>query len=208
MDRLALVRRLIVESGVSDMTLGSTIGQTGEALNFVNWLDDAWLEVQGLFNWPSLWEQASVQVSSGQSISAVQPVGHWRYVKDSAHVADAPLVWIPWDDFRLMYRTTTAGEPTAWTIRPDRSLALNATVAADTTVAVERYRMPGRFTADAEEPLLFPEHHMMIVWRALMLYAGFDEASVAYQRGKNEYGTLKKLAIADFPEMEAGAPLL
>lgn len=49
---------------------------------------------------------------------------------------------------------------------------------------------------------------MMIVWRALKLYAGFDEAGVVYKRGEAEYKVMKALACGDLPSMEPGEPLL
>lgn len=208
MNRLALVNRLIAESGSSGLALGSTLNQKGDALNFVNWIDDAWLEIQGLLNWPSLWEDASVTIAAGAS-TAAGTLAHKRYQQDSGRVGGGFITFLPWDRFRVRYPTVTPGASiTAWTVRPDRSIAVNAQVTEDTVLQVERYRMPGRFAADDDEPLLFSEHHMMIVWRALMLYGGFDEAGVAYKRGAAEYAQMKRLAAGDLPSMEPGEPLL
>ena len=70
MNRLDLVRRLIAESGTTGLALGTTLNQKGDALNFVNWVDDAWLEIQGLMNWPSLWEGAQVTIPASSSARA------------------------------------------------------------------------------------------------------------------------------------------
>ena len=48
---------------------------------------------------------------------------------------------------------------------------------------------------------------MMIVWRGLMLYAGHDEAGVAYKRGEAEYKKMKRLAGIDLPDLQPGEPL-
>lgn len=208
MNRLELVNRLISESGVTNLSLGSTLNQRGEALQFVNWLDDAWLEIQGLMNWPSLWEQATVTIAAGNSLMA-QGVQAKRYVKDSAFVGGMQLGYVPWDDFRLAWPSLQAADrPTCWTIRPDRAFVVNAIVQSGVAVQVERFKQPQRFTSDTEVPSLFEEHHMMIVWRALMLYASFDEAGVIYRRGASEYALMKRLAAGDLPEMAAGEPLL
>ena len=209
MNRLELVRRLVAESGTTGLAIGTTRDQQGDALNFVNWVDDAWLEIQGLNNWPSLWEDAQVTVSAGAS-TVVGTLGHKRYVKDSMRLATGGrLTYVPWDEFRVSYPTVDAGGSiTEWSIRPDRSIAINSVVTADTVLLVERYRMPGRFTADNDEPLLFSEHHMMIVWRALMLYAGFDADGVQYKRGAAELAQLKRLAAGDLPAMQPGEALL
>lgn len=208
MNRLDLCRRVILESGVTNLTLGTTLNQVGEPANFVNWVDDAWEEVQGLLNWPSLWERATLTIpADGSSVDGGLP--EWRYDKDDGvtRIGDAPLVFLPYADFKTMYRTVTAGVPSAWTIQPDRTFALNAIVSAETSVTVERFSLPGRFTADANEPALPREHQMMIVWRALMLYGGFDESGAAYQRGRSEYRKAKNRAFAEFGPMEAGEPL-
>lgn len=213
MNRLQLVQRLIYESGATSVTLATTANQRGDALNFVNWVDDAWLEVQGLLNWPALWEQASVTVSAGSS-SVAQSLPHKRYEKEYAALTDTvtaqryELEYLPWHLFREQYRTLSANaSPSCWSVRPDRALAFNATMANEATFTCERYRMPGVFTQDTDEPALFSEHHMMIVWRGLMLYAGFDEAGVAYKRAEAEYAKLKRLAGIDLPSLEPGEPL-
>lgn len=207
MNRLELVNRLISEAGVTDRPLSTTLNQSGDAARYVNWIDDAWLEVQGMRNWPALWEQATVTVPAGES-SASGTLGHERYVKDSATINGGELFYLPWDEFRLEYRSVTEGNPSAWTIRPDRSFAVNAIVTADTPIQVERFKLPGRFSANDNAPALFTEHHMMIVWRALMLYGGFDEAGVAYKRGKAEYESMKQLAGTSLPNLRLSEPLL
>lgn len=208
MNRIELVRRLVAESGTTGLAIGSTLDQTGDALNFVNWIDDAWLEIQGLANWPSLWEDAAIVIQAGQS-SAAGTLSHKRYIHDSARLNGGFLTYQPWDRFRLAYPSVQAGTSIGvWTVRPDRSIAVNGVVDADTTIQIERYRMPGRLTANDSEPLLFSEHHMMIVWRALMLYGGFDADGVQYKRGAAEYAQLKRLAAGDLPAMEPGEPLL
>lgn len=208
MNRLELCRRVILESGVSNVTLGTTLNQYGEAANFVNWVDDAWEEVQSLLNWPSLWERAALTVPSGAS-SVAGGLAEWRYdlTEGVTRIGDAPLVFLPYSDFKVMYRTVSPGVPSAWTIQPDRSVALNAVVEAETAVTVERFRLPGRFSQDDDVPALPSEHHMMIAWRALMLYGGFDESGAAFQRGQSEYRKAKKRAFSEFGPMTPGEPL-
>lgn len=208
MNRIELVRRLVAESGTTGLAIGSTTGQRGDALNFVNWIDDAWLEIQGLMNWPSLWEDATITITAGAS-TAAGTLSHKRYIKDSARLNGGFLIYEPWDRFRMAYPSVQAGGSIGvWTIRPDRSIAVNGIVTADTQIQIERYRMPGRLVADNSEPELFSEHHMMIVWRALMLYGGFDADGVQYKRGASEYAQLKRLAAGDMPAMQAGEALL
>lgn len=214
MNHLELVQRLVYESGASgsSLAIATTVAQQGDRLNFVNWIGDAWLEIQGLNNWPSLWEEASVPVLASAA-TVVQGLPHKRYVKTGAKLTDSvtgqvyTLDYLPWHQFREVYTSVTAGAPGYWTIQPNRSLKFNATLANASTFTCERYAMPGKLVGDTAEPALFSEHHMMIVWRGLMLYAGFDEAGVAYKRGEAEYKKMKRLAGIDLPSMEPGEPL-
>ena len=137
-------------------------------------------------------------------------LSHKRYSRDSMRLVTGERPnYLPWDEFRLQYPIVdSVASVTAWTIRPDRSIAINSLVDADTVLKVERFRMPGRFATDTDEPLLFAEHHMMIVWRALMLYGSFDEAGVVYKRGAAEYAQMKRLAAGDLPDMQPGDALL
>lgn len=214
MNHLELVQRLVYESGASgsSLAIATTVDQRGDARNYVNWIGDAWLEVQGLLNWPSLWEMASVALAANASTVA-QSLPHKRYVKTGAKLTDNVtgqsylLDYLPWHQFREVYLTPTNGAPGYWSIQPNRALAFNATLANASTFTCERYAMPGKLVGDTAVPALYDEHHMMIVWRALMLYAGFDEAGVAYKRGESEYKKMKRLAGIDLPDLQPGEPL-
>lgn len=214
MNHLQLVQRLVYESGASgsSLAISTTAGQRGDALNFVNWIGDAWLEIQGLLNWPALWKEASVPVAASAATVA-QSLPHKRYVKTGAKLTDDvtgqtyALDYAPWHQFREVYTSATNGAPGYWTIRPNRSIKFNATLSNASTFTCERYAMPGALSGDDAVPDLFEEHHMMIVWRGLMLYAGHDEAGVAYKRGEAEYRKMKRLAGIDLPDLQPGEPL-
>jgi len=50
--------------------------------------------------------------------------------------------------------------------------------------------------------------HMAIVWRALMLYGGYEAASESYQRGQNEFTVLRSMLEVDqLPMIRMGGPL-
>lgn len=66
---LGLVQRLRQESGASGTGPVSTIGQTGELNRMVNWINDAWMDIQSLHqNWQFLRSTCSFPTVNAQAI--------------------------------------------------------------------------------------------------------------------------------------------
>jgi hypothetical protein len=119
--------------------------------------------------------------------------------------------YLPWVDFRARWPAAAIveGTPYFWSIRPDKAFVVNAKPAADTVYSVERYKNPAAFTADADVPGLPEEHHMLIVWKAMLLYANFEEAGVTRTVVQIEHDRhLAELAMTELPDVTFGEPLL
>ena len=194
MTRLDLVQRVYLEAGLAGAGPTSTIDQVGEAAQIVGYVDEAWLNIQQVRKWRWMWELVDITIESGES-SATDSVPADRYLKDTAYIDMVDLAYVHWDEWRRAYpEITSTGQPSEWTIRPDNAFLVNSTVPSDTTISVERYTNPTVMTADDDEPVgLKGEHHMIIVWQAVMLYAGFDEADKLYKHAAMQYS--KKLAV-------------
>lgn len=214
MTRLELVRMLRQLAGVGAGSTGngpaSTISQTGEYKRLVDWIDGAWNEIQQANRWDFLWEQATVTVAANAN-EVVGTLPAYRYVQDATYNAEgAPLTWMPWANFRLRYPSAqiVAGTPSAWTVRPDKKFVVNAKPTASYPLTVERYKNPVPMTADAEEPALPVEHHMAIVYKALLLYSNFEEAGVTRATAQAEYARhMMALGLTELPSMSFGDPL-
>jgi len=212
MNRLQLCQRARAEMGLGGSGPSTTISQTGEMLQVVNWVDTAWERIQSSRNWDWLWEASTVTITANTSVtSGTIPAS--RYLKDCVRDSTGTLLsYLPWADFRLAYPTAqiAAGTPGTWTIRPDKSFAVNAKPTTNTTYSVERYKNPTAMTTDSDATTGTPqgipsEHHMLIVWRAVMLYAGHDEAQVLYNHAQAEYRkVLSAMGITDHAEIEWG----
>lgn len=211
MNWLSICRRVRKEIGLSgtDTSPASVTGQTGEMLNVVNWVGSAWLAVQGRAKWEWQWENTTVTILAGAYFVAAA-VSADRYEIDATYAGTWPLEYMPWDDFRVVYPAAliTAGNPTHWTVRPDRAVAVNARPETDLVLTVERFVNPSAIGGDAESPLM-PEHqHEAIVWRAVMFYAGHDEAKALHEHAKTEFERIMgEAAIDDLPDYELGPPL-
>lgn len=186
MTRLQLVQRLASESGMHDVGPTSTTGQAGDSLRMVNWIDSAWINIQQRRNWSWLWEAADVTLPADTNVVAGD-ISPQRYITDSMYYGTSQLAYMPWRDFSPTYREIQAGTPTTWSIRPDKALVFDAAPEAELTLTVERYRNPTMLAEDDDVPALPGEFHIMIVWRALLLYGGYDEAGALYQHANKEW---------------------
>lgn len=188
MTRLELCRRVQREAGLGPGNMTTTIDQSGENRMVVEWVDTAWSDLQSGRNWDWLWEVVTVTISSGSNITAGD-VPATRYCYDTCLDGTRELVYIPWQRFRVMFPTDllASGSPWAWSVRPDKAFVVNAEPTSSLALSVERYMNPTVMDADDDVPIIPPEHQMAIVWRAVMYYAGHDEASALYQHARAEY---------------------
>ena len=209
MNRLELCKMTRQLAGIPGTGPTTTIGQTGESKRVVDWVDMAWAEIQRIGKWDFLWEAATVVVTAGTNTTTGTIPAH-RYEKDSVYDAfGAPLTYCPWVEFRQSYPLAliAAGTPGIWTIRPDLAFAVDSKPTANTTYTVERYKNPVAMTADADTPAIPTEHHMAIVYKALLLYANFEEAGITRATAEEEYSrhlnAMQRLLLPDL--IEAGA---
>lgn len=206
MNRLQLVDRLRQECGVAG-SVSTTINQTGEFARLVNWIDEAWSEIQKAHRWDFLWEAATVTISAGTHETAGSIPAH-RYVKEATYNGTSLLTYVPWPQFRYLYREWGDGEPSVWAIKPDKTFIVSSEPTADLGLSVERYKNPVAMTQDSDTPALPSEYHMAIVYRAMVSYANFEEAGVVRATAIREYERIMREAGAtELEEMEWGSPL-
>lgn len=214
---LELCQRLAVEAGVNNAngTRPTTVAaQIGELGRIVGWVRDSWDDLQREQNWTFMWERPSLTLLNGTSTIAGS-IPPKRYDKDSLWIDDGSttgkrLDYVPWDEFRSDWRALNgAGNLTAWTIQPSNTLAFNATANGDTNLTVERYTNPVTMTADDDTPAMPSDLHMLIVWKALVKYANFDEAGVQRRTAIEELNRLHaSLCERCLPEWRLGTDLL
>lgn len=214
MNRLELVRTLRQFAGVGAGSTGNgpstTENQTGEYKRLVDWIDGAWNEIQQANLWDFMWEAKTVTILATTNVTAGD-IPARRYVQDATYYQSKRLTWMNWDLFRQRYPTPliVEGEPSAWSIRPDKAFVVNAKPTVDWALSVERYTNPVPMTDDADVPALPAEHHMAIVYKALLLYANFEEAGVTRATAQAEYDRhMMALGLNELPEWSFGDPLL
>lgn len=198
-----------IAAGSTGNAPSSTINQTGEYKRVVDWVDMAWDEIQREHKWSFLWESTTVTIPAGVNLLAGTIPAH-RYVQDASYIGSKRLLYLPWEAFRRRYPTAliSAGEPATWSIRPDKAFVVDHSPTADTAISVERYQNPVAMAADADEPAMPAEHHMAIVYKALLLYANFEEAGITRATAEAELNRhLMALGLLELPDFDLADPL-
>lgn len=235
MNRLALAQRIALECAVSG-TLTTTLNTTGEQLRVVTWCDQAWNDVQTKhddWNWMrssnllgagmsfvTVAGQASYPLGSTPGTCGVPLANFGKWARDTFRCYTTTvgtndenmLDPIDFDAWRNVYmygaNRSVQTRPVAVAIGPDESVCVGPPSNGLYTVTGDFFTAPTIMAADTDIPIGLPvAQHMLIVYSAMMSYAGYEAASEVYQRGKAGWDTmLAQLEAIKLPEVTwAGA---
>lgn len=229
MNYLQLVNTARRECGVSGSSTPLTTVQnlSGESLRMANWVNQAWVDVQtAKEDWQ--WMREAVQfntvthqqVYSPTDTGVADTFGNWK--RDSfrcssvgQNYADEQLLnYMEYTTFRNLYQygnmRTTYARPVVVSIVPgsDKSLGFGAIPDQPYVITGEYYKKPVDFSADTDEPAIPDRFQMMIVYRAMMYYGGYEAAPEVFSRGEQEFKRLmNRLNIDQLPTIVSGPPL-
>jgi hypothetical protein len=198
--------------------------QSGEMLRIVNWVQEAWIDLQNLYStWDWMREEFSFETVAGQQAYAPTTAGvidllTWREdtlrsYRTPDGVADEQYV-VEWDYdvFRNTYMIgqQTPGRPVVFAVRPrDKALLFGSIPDSAYTIVGEYQRAARPFTSGTEVPAGLPEQfHMLIVYGAMQKYAYFENAPEVALAGKSMYESmLTRLVQNQTPGFSLGNPL-
>lgn len=226
MNYLQLCQRLRSEAGVSGSGPSGVTGQTGFHLKLVEWVASAYQDIQNQHdNWLFLQEDFSFSTTIGTRAytpldAGISDLERWKRNEygdmrcySSVGVQDEQsLDYIPWENYKPIYlfgtNRTASGRPTYFSVKPNKTLDLHHVPDQIYTINGEYFQTPDIMSGNLDEPVFPSNFHMIIVWRALMMYGAYDAADEKYVQGKNEYRKLlKKIEADQLPEYSFGAPL-
>lgn len=235
MTRLELVERLAQECGAVPPT--TTISQTGEDLSFVNWIDQAWSEVQSKrqdWRWmrssnilgdgvsfTTVAGQAAYELGTGAGTVGVEADNFTAWVKGSfrnyltsvGYTGEIFMDSIGYEAWRdgYMYGAMRSVQtrPVAVAIGPNNELCLGPPPTGDYTITGDYYMAPTAMTLDADTPTGLPQQfHMVIVYLAMTYYAAYESAPEVMDAGQKGYATLmRRLEAVQAQTIHAGGPL-
>lgn len=225
MNFLQLSQRLARETGVAGAGPSTVIGQTGEAGRLVNWVADAWNDIQTTHqDWE--WLRASVSFVTMAGQARYTPTqcgitagtfGMWarntfrNYDTAAGVSSEIEMDFTHYEDWRQSYDLgalkLARTRPIEVTVTPAKEIALGPYPAAGYTITGDYYTAPVILSLDADTPAMPAQFHMAIVWKAMMSYGAFESASEVYARGELEFGKFMMRMTADrLPEITmAGA---
>lgn len=236
MNFLQLCQRACTECGVSG-TLTTTAGQIGSLARIVNWVGDAWNEIQTSHDdWD--WMRASSILGSGVSFApaatryntplgtgantlgiAVDSFGKWdestfRCYTTANGTNDETFVdCIDFDVWRDSYMLGAMRQVQTRSyviaIGPDQSLNVGPPPNGLYTFTGDYWMAPSLMVNDADVPAGLPTRwHMLIVYKMMFKYGAYEAASDVLGRAQAEWDTMNRQVEARrLPTMGFGGPL-
>lgn len=204
MNFLQLAQRVKVESGLAGPGPSSVSTPTLSEQRIFAWVNWAarditlqredWRWRRGSATLASTTAQVNTATDFGITDFASWKMGT-RFYKPSAYrIADGAsteheLQWLDYDQFRKNYiiGTPATANVQCWSISPDEEFLLGPTPDAAHFVRADYVKDYTDMTADADTPAIPARFHMLIVWRALKEYAGYDAASEVLLRAESNY---------------------
>jgi len=223
MNYLELTKKLRQECGIPGIGPVSVVDQRGEAKRLADYINDAWLEIQGLHDhWNFMREQFSLPTTAGvgdyaPSVGGLDDFRQWHKETLRCQRADAGVgdeQWlVEWDyqTFRNTYRFAqqTPGRPVVFAVKPKGDeLMLGSIPDAVYTITGEYQRVPTLLEGDDDVPDIPTHLHLVIVYKAMEFYGLFESAGEVLARSDRGYKRLMAaLEREELPDVYLGNPL-
>lgn len=208
-------------------------GQSGNLADCVDWAADAynelqtsgddwrWMRSQFTVNTVASTEAYAYGACTDSRLSAtISRFSHWlvtdKYNPPRAYLASSGigsayhLQFIDWDTFCALYKigTINGGPPAHITIDPQDRLILGPTPNDVYTIEGEYQMSAQNLAVDSDEPEMPDQFHMLIVYDAMMKYAGDQLSEEAMGRALREGGALKSaLLLRQMPQFRKARPM-
>lgn len=223
MNFLQLAQRLSVECGVAGAGPSAVTGQVGMYAKLVNWINDAYVEIQGMHDhWGWMRKPFAFNTTAGvgdylPAAAGLTDLRYWhndtfRCLRPSIGVQDEQwLVEWEYQVFRNTYRFNVQvnGRPVVFAIKPNGKAVMLGQVPDDVYQISGEYQcVPTPMVVAADTPPL-PEHlHLIIVYKAMQFYALYEAAAEVLTRANAEFSRLmNQLEREQLPQVYLGNPL-
>lgn len=215
---LEICQRTRELAGIAGTGPTTTVAQTGEMLRLVNWVKQSWIDIQNLQQtWNFMLADLSFTTTGSQGDYTPTQMGATNLRKLDVESLRCEITALgyqnrqfmdpcDWTQFRDAYRfnTLTENRPIRFAQEPKtNSLYLDAIPDATGYTITGRYwTKPVTLSADADEPAMPDEFHMLIAYWALSKYAGYESAPEAKQEAaENTARLLNALSVDQLPDI-------
>ena len=201
---LELCKKLAVQVGITNGGPTDVTSQTAgsELQRIVDWINDAYTEIQGDLEWKWLRKKFTLAISDGDDsyafgdctdvddASAITRFKEWHladrrnppkmYLTSVGVSGETLLTWDVWDNFEYLYKTGSIQDQTARpshiSVDPALNIRLGLTPNDSYTVTGTYHKSAQLLTADADVPEMPARYHDLIVYNAMMYYADYKSA--------------------------------
>lgn len=227
----------VAPSAAIQTVLPTVVGATGSLGRVVGWVSDAFSDIQmdcdawdfmrsssllgAGVSFQTVAGQASYPLGTGAGTVGIgaDTLGKWdaetfrcfpTAVGFQGEIAMGDVTFDEWRDvymFGAMRSQKT--QPYVIAVGPDLSLCLGPPPNSLYTITGDYFVAPTDMVADTDIPFGLPTRfHMLIVYRAMMKYGGYESAPEVYQRGSEENnGMYAQLMALRAPKITWGGPL-
>jgi hypothetical protein len=215
---LELCQKLRSEAVVSGSGPVSVTTATGIERRIVNWVNDAWMEIQTRNpDWLFMADEFEFETIAGTtdySPSALSlQVGRWSMDSITCQdtlASESLLTPVEYYDYRrqLKIGPQTQSRPQYVTQSPNMALTLWPTPNKGYTVKGQYYRAPSLMVNNDDVPGMPEQYHMAIVYLAMQYYGRSEAAMEILADGATRYRPLiGRMEIEQLPEINMGGPL-
>lgn len=193
------VQDVVRLAGISSSTLPTAVtGQTGRLLKAVKYYQQANEEIENLhFDWNFLWSTNTITTTASTATYAGEAdLGLWDV--NRVYYSGSALDVIRWQQYTP--EDLSNGPPQYAVVQPDNKLLIVPTPDAAYTITYDYFKKPVALVNDADEPLIPEQYRLVIVGRALMLFANYESAEEIKIQGQELYEQyLSRLEAHELP---------
>jgi hypothetical protein len=190
---LQLVQDLHVEVGAAGVAPTTVTGLTGQAARLAMWIKSADNYIQKKWvNWKFLRAVYSVGTVASTA-TAAKPAGlsYWDFktftIIEPGETDKNPLESIEYDKIKRDILDTSEDTPWRAIVMPDNSLLFEPVPDAIYTIGADYYVEPTLLAANGDISLIPEQYHQVILGRAMILYANFENAPEIKDQGEEIY---------------------
>jgi hypothetical protein len=206
---LELCRKVRMDSGVSAQGPAAVTGQTGILAKIVEWVSYAERDVLALHkDWQFLRDMKTVTLPTSENVVSLASEG----VADldtciSVTLADGQkmrlLSYAQWLDGIHKYGNLDKSRTPAVAMINNGSLLFWPGLLQPVTVNIHYYRKPKLMVANSDPSDIPEDYRQVIIHKAMMYYADYEEDIYRYQRSEREFNNwLNRLAANHLPAMQ------
>lgn len=223
MTYLELCKRTRLECGLSGDGPSTVIGQAGQLQKVITFVAQAWTDLQSERpNWLFMWSEFEFDTDAGvrdylAADKSITDMDNWDensfliYDPSIGESDQGELPYLPYKNWREQYRrqmnVRENNRPILFTILPNEKVRFEPAPDKAYTIEGEYKRTTQTFANNADTPTGLPDRfHIVIVYRALQLYALQDDAPELVQKAEEQLDTwMPLLELDQLPAMKIGS---